>query len=238
MTQRRFRMAKELVLVRHSYGPADDRVFSFARQQGFAPVELYPFRGDTLDRPVEQIAGTVIYGGMYNVFEEDNHPFLRDEARWIEACMTAGVPVLGLCQGAQQIARLLGAHVGPRSDGQHEFGYFEVRPTATGREFLPEARHFVQAHFHTFDIPDGAAHLAESDAFENQAFRYGENVFGLQFHPECTIEGFRRWQDNPPDSDLPGVQAPRQQRRLMAEHDEAQAVWFYDFLKTLFGAAR
>ncbi len=229
-------MNPEIVLVRHNDGPADDRVYSFARQHGFTPVEKYPFRGETLDSPTKNTVGTVVYGGPYNVFEEDTHPFLNEENRWIAECMEAGLPVLGLCQGAQQIARILGADVGPKPDGRYEFGYYEVRPTGDGRDFLPHPIHFTQAHFHTFDIPSGAVHLAESDAFANQAFRYGDNVYGFQFHPECTIEGFRRWQSEKWASDTPGAQTREEQNRLMAEHDERQAIWFYAFLEELFGS--
>ena len=134
---------------------------------------------------------------MFNVFEEKKHPFLHEENRWIRACMDASLPVLGLCQGAQQIARILGAQVGPTPDNRHEFGYYKVTPTAEAGSFLTDPLYFTQAHFHTFDLPQGAVHLARSAGFENQAFRYDENVYGLQFHPECSIEGFRSWQKTP-----------------------------------------
>ena len=132
----------------------------------------------------------------------------------------------------------LGAEVGPLESGVHEFGYYEIRPTDEGEDFLPRPMRFTQAHFHTFAIPDGAVHLAGSDSFPNQAFRYGERVYGLQFHPEVTIEGFRRWQnDTWAAFGEPGAQTREEQDRLMLEHDAAQAEWFYGFLESLFGAA-
>ena len=97
-------MRNELVLVRHSDEPADDRVFTYARMNGLVPIEKFPFRGDLLGIPTENTFGTVVYGGMFNVFEEVKHPFLHEENRWISACMDANLPVLGLCQGAQQTA--------------------------------------------------------------------------------------------------------------------------------------
>ena len=99
-------MRNELVLIRHSDEPADDRVFTYARMNGLVPIEKFPFRGDRLGEPTENTLGTVVYGGMFNVFEEEKHPFLHEENRWIRACMDANLPVLGLCQGAQQIARV------------------------------------------------------------------------------------------------------------------------------------
>ena len=229
-------MRNELVLVRHSDEPADDRVFTYARINGLLPVEKFPFRGDVLGDPTKKTLGTVIYGGMFNAYEEDKHLFLHEENRWISACMNANLPVLGLCQGAQQIARILGAKVGPTQDSRHEFGYYEVSPTAEAGAFLTEPLHFTQAHFHTFEIPKGAVHLARSEGFENQAFRYVENVYGLQYHPECTIEVFRRWQKNSPAEGSLGAQSRDEQNRLMIMHDAAQATWFYNFMSNLFGS--
>lgn len=231
-------MAKDLVLVRHGDDPPDDRVVTFAVQAGFNPVLVRPFKGDRLGLPGAAVAGSVIYGGPFNVFDEDKHPFLHDEAAWIRACMAQGIPLLGICQGAQQIARVLGAHVGPPESGVHEFGYYPISPTPEGRDFLPATLHMVQAHFHTFDIPQGAVRLAGSPLYPNQAFRHGERTYGVQFHPECTIEGFRRWQATPWAAyGKPGAQTKAEQDRLMAEHDAAQAEWFYGFLARLFGRA-
>ena len=230
-------MRNELILIRHSDEPADDRVFTYARMNGFVPIEKFPFRGDQLGKPTENTLGTVVYGGIFNVFEEEKHSFLHEENRWIRACIDANLPVLGLCQGAQQIARILGAQVGPTPDNRHEFGYYEVTPTAEAGSFLTKPLYFTQAHFHTFDLPQGAVHLARSAGFQNQAFRYGDNVYGLQFHPECTIEGFRRWQKNSPSEGSLGAQNRTEQDRLMMAHDAAQAAWFYDFMSKLFGSA-
>jgi len=224
----------ELILVRHSNEPADDRVFTFARLNGLIPIEKFPFRGELLGEPTERTFGTVVYGGKFSVFEKDKHPFLKEEANWINSCMEANLPILGLCQGAQQIAHLLGAKVGPTEDNRHEFGYYEVTPTNEGLDFLPEPKFFTQAHFHTFDIPKGAIHLARSEGFENQAFRYGKNIFGLQYHPECTIEGFRRWQANSPSTNCLGVQSVQKQTSLMMKYDASQATWFYNFMSQLF----
>jgi GMP synthase (glutamine-hydrolysing) len=228
----------KLVLVRHGDDPPDDRVVAFAIENGFDPVIRKPFRGEALGTPGADIAGTVLYGGPFNVFEHATHPFLKAEEHWIRACMDRGLPVLGICQGAQQIAYMLGARVGPIPGEPHEFGYYPVHPTPEGADFLPGPMHMCQAHFHMFDIPPGATRLAGSDLFPNQAFRFGERVYGLQFHPEVTIEGFRRWQNAPWAAwGKPGAQTRTEQTILMHEHDAAQAEWFMNFLSQLFGRA-
>ena len=231
-------MKTRVVLVKHGHGPDDDRVLSHLVQSGYTPDIRRPFAGEELGEVGEDVAGTVIYGGMYNAYDTALHPFLRAEYRWIGAAMDATVPVLGICQGAQMIAHHLGAWVGAPAHGQHEFGYYEVRPTEAGRAVLPGPLHVAQAHFHTFDLPSGAVHLATGDTFDNQAFRVGERTWGLQFHPEVTNEGFRRWQEsNPEGHTRPGAQSRAQQDALMQAHDAAQADWFRGFLQRLFPAA-
>ncbi|MCB2134351.1 MAG: glutamine amidotransferase [Rhodobacteraceae bacterium] len=228
-------MTRKIVLVRHGDNPPDDRVVSFAVTRGFEPVFRRPFKGEALDDLGPDVAGTVVFGGPFAVFEEDRFPFLRDEADWIARCMDRDLPVLGICQGAQQIARLLGAEVAPCDPPLHEFGYYPVSPTEAGRDFLPQKMHMVEAHFHTFAIPKGAVHLATGEGCRNQAFRMGARTFGVQFHPEVTIEGFRRWQDEPWAAyGEPGAQTRAEQDRLMMAHDAAMAAWFYGFLDWLF----
>jgi GMP synthase (glutamine-hydrolysing) len=203
-----------------------------------APEILRPFRGEVLGEADGTVAASVVYGGPFNVFEEDRHPFLREEARWISQCMERGIPLLGICQGAQQIARVLGAEVGPKPGEPTEFGYYEITPTEQGRGIFPERLVVSQSHFHTFQIPPGATHLAGSALFPNQAFRHGEMVYGFQFHAEVTPQGFRRWQDAPwARYGKPGAQTRHEQDHLMSAHDKAQHDWFMGFLDRLFGPA-
>ncbi len=227
---------RKLVLVRHDHGPRDDRVSTYAYANGFEVDYRHPFAGETLPAVDETVAGAVFFGGKYEVYQTAKYPFLKDEARLIEACMAKGLPVLGICQGAQQIAHTLGAEVGPPASGVHEFGYYPLTPTAEGSGVVPEGLHVTQAHFHTFGIPSGAVRLAGSELYPNQAFSVGPNVFALQFHPEVTIEGFRRWQAAPWAAyGKPGAQSREEQDRLMMAHDAAQAEWFYAFLGRLLG---
>jgi GMP synthase (glutamine-hydrolysing) len=229
-------MGKRVILVRHGDDPPDDRVYTFLSENGFEPVLRKPFAGELLGEPDGSVAGTVLYGGPYNVFDTAIHPFLNEEYRWIDTCLKAEVPMLGICQGAQQIAFHLGAPVGPAAGEPAEFGYYTVRPEAGAADFMPQPIVVTQSHFHTFGIPADAEKLASSDAFPNQAFRYGSKVYALQFHSEVTIEGFRRWQNAPwAMYARPGAQAREEQDRLMYAHDAAQAEWFYGFLGGLFG---
>ena len=228
-------MTKKLLLIRHEREPMDDRVSTWAALNGFEAIYRRPFAGDSLGDLDDTIAGCVVYGGRYEAYATDKFPFLNDEARTIEACMKNGVPLLGICQGAQQIAHVLGAPVGPPEDGVCEFGYYPLRPTVAGTNILPGTLHVTQSHFHTFGIPSSAERLASSDLFPNQAFCYGETTYAFQFHAEVTIEGFRRAQASASAYfDKPGAQARAEQDALMHVHDAAQAAWFYGFLDGFF----
>ncbi|OUS36441.1 glutamine amidotransferase [Rhodobacterales bacterium 56_14_T64] len=231
-------MGRRVLLVRHGDEPADDRVVTWLTQAGFEIDSRKPFAGDSLGEPDEDLAGTVIYGGLFNVYETEKHSFLKEEYRWIDACLKADVPMLGICQGAQQIAYHLGAWAGPRAVETFEFGYYRIDPTPAAAGFLDAPIWVTQAHYHTFDLPEGAVRLASNDNYENQAYRYGDKVYGFQFHPEVTIEGFRRWQESKSAVySRPGAQTREEQDRAMYKHDAAQAKWFYEFFGTLFGDA-
>lgn len=233
-------MDKRLLCVRHGDGPMDDRITTWCAVNNIRLDARRPWQGDTLGDLTDDLAGVVVYGGIYNAYDTELHPFLNEEYRMIDAAMTADVPLLGLCQGAQMIAHHMGAWAGAPEHGNHEFGYYEVTPTEAGRDIFPETQHFTQAHFHTFDLPSGALHLARSDLFENQAFAVGDKVVALQFHPEQTVAGFQRWQDRAEGWGRygePGVQSRTEATALMLKHDAAQGAWMTGFLDRFFGAA-
>ena len=227
-----------IVLIRHGDDPDDDRVVAYFRSKGIAPDVRRPFKGEPLGDVDSSVVASVVFGGPFSVFEEEKHPFLGDENRWIEQCIANGVPLLGICQGAQSIARVLGAEVGPKAGEPHEFGYYEITATPAGRAFFPEKLVVCESHYHEFRIPAAADLLASSPLFAHQAFRYGSTTFGFQFHAEVTPTGFRRWQrsDWAPYGKH-GAQSRAQQDALMTRHDPQQHTWFMGFLDQLFDAA-
>lgn len=232
-------MTKRLILVRHGDDPPDDRVAMFAAANALVADFRRPFRGDDLPHLDDSVCGVVFYGGPFEVYDAAGHTFLANEHRYIEQCLESDVPLLGICQGAQSIAHVLGAHVGPPKHGASEFGFYNVIPTDEGRlDFLPQPLFMPQNHFHAFDTPTGAVNLASTEAFPNQAFRVTQCAYGLQFHPEVTADGFRRWQDAPwARWSLPGAQTREEQTRLLSQHGAAQAAWFDGFLRNLFGSS-
>lgn len=225
---------KRILLVRHAEEPDDDHAATTLANNGHTTTSVMPFKGEAID--LDGVDGAVIYGGPFNVFDADKHPFLNDEARLIGHCLENGLPLLGICQGAQQIAWHLGAEVGPVASGIREFGYFKITPTDDAGDFLDRPLFLPQNHFHTFALPAGAVHLASSEIFPNQAFRVGETTYALQFHAEQGPAGFRRWQERQgAPYGTPGAQERGEQDRLREAHHDAQFAWFSDFVTRLFG---
>lgn len=143
---------------------------------------------------LDALDGLFILGGPMNVHEEDRHPWLAPEKKFIEAAVRAGKPTLGICLGAQLLSVVLGGRV--TRNPRKEIGWFPVRVTPSGREtdlFRDFPDEFMAFHWHgdRFTIPPGAVHAARSDACGEQAFVYQGRVVGLQFHLESTEESIR-----------------------------------------------
>jgi GMP synthase (glutamine-hydrolysing) len=136
----------------------------------------------------------VVLGGPIGACEEDRYPFLAAELRTIERRLEHAAPTLGVCLGAQLMARSLGARIYPGT--AREIGWGDVRLTELGltsplRHL--EAKPVLHWHGDTFDLPSGAELLASTDAYPNQAFRIGASVLALQFHAEVVGANLERW---------------------------------------------
>ena len=160
-------------------------------------VRFHNFQRDPRTEPdVEGYQGLIVLGGPMNV--EDRHclPHLDAELRAIEAALRQDKPVLGICLGAQLLAHVLGAPVSRH--GQKEIGWYELETTGEGRADavlgpLGERTPVFQWHGCTFGLPAGAVQLARTASCEQQAFRYGSNAYGFQFHLEVDDAMIERW---------------------------------------------
>jgi GMP synthase-like glutamine amidotransferase len=133
-----------------------------------------------------------------SVYQEREFPFLKEECQLLEAAVRADIRTLGVCLGAQLTAKALGSKIVKAP--QKEVGWYNVRLTAEGRKDslfkgLGEQLRVFQWHEDTFELPGAAVLLAESEACRNQAFRYGHNVYALQFHLEVDGPMIENWFD-------------------------------------------
>ncbi|GAA2029581.1 glutamine amidotransferase [Agromyces tropicus] len=165
-------------------------------------LEAHGYEVRFLDAPNEDVTAidplgpdvVVVLGGDEGVYEAEEYPYLAHEIELLRARIAAEAPIFGVCLGAQLLAAALGADVyrGPRK----EVGWLGVELTDAG-EASP-VRHtrdvrFVQWHGDTFDLPDGVELLAGSRQYANQAFRRGDWLLAVQFHPEVTHEIHEDW---------------------------------------------
>jgi GMP synthase (glutamine-hydrolysing) len=151
-----------------------------------------PLAGHPLP-PHDEIAGAVVMGGPMNVDEVERFPALAAEREWLAEAVARGMPVLGICLGAQLLARALGAEV--RAGEGPEIGFAPVEVTDPNDPLLgglAPSTEVLHWHGDVFDLPEGAEHLASSEQTECQAFRSG-NAWGVLFHPEADFALVEAW---------------------------------------------
>lgn len=146
----------------------------------------------------------LVLGGEMNVYQADKYPWLIEETQAIREAIAADKAVLGVCLGGQLLAKALGAevHLGAAT----EIGLIQITLTQAGQadplfEGLPQVE-AVEWHDDSFDIPAGAVALASSEGCDNQAFRFGQRAYGLQFHPEVTPPMLVQWIKGAGDSSI------------------------------------
>ncbi len=173
----------------------------------------------------------IICGGEMNVDEEDQYPWLRAEKDFIKSAIEKNKKVVGLCLGGQLMAEALGAHVGKHKTW--EVGWWPVQlklPPTLKMTPLNILTPF-QYHGYSFETPKGAFRFASSEACEHQAFLWGQNAIGFQFHPEST----KQWVVGCSEENLPSgayVQTPQQMTAGNQLQPELQR-WYFEILSCL-----
>jgi GMP synthase (glutamine-hydrolysing) len=155
-----------------------------------------PYEYHDLGQPItlDGYRRIIIMGGPMSA--NDPLPGLTAELAVIKQALKEGAPLLGICLGAQLIAKALGASV--YRNAQKEIGWGPIHFTEAGQadplfREMERAETFFHWHGDTFDLPQGAEWLAYSEKCRHQAYRYGNSVYGLQFHPEVTAEMIADW---------------------------------------------
>jgi GMP synthase (glutamine-hydrolysing) len=156
-----------------------------AHAHGLQLDRRHLYRGDAVPR-LDELAGLIVLGGPMGVGDTERHPYLAGEIELLAGAVAAGLPVLGVCLGAQLLACALGGEVGPAASAEVGVGSVALTPAGMRDDVLGASGRSVPVlHWHadTFTIPPGAELLASSERCVNQAFRVGR-ALGLQFHIE------------------------------------------------------
>jgi len=233
-----------IIIVRHHHGDLDDIASVHLTARGFSVEHIYPFEESGPKYGLPQIdthkglSGAIFMGGAQNVTELDDLPYLQREVEWIQSCIDAQTPVIGICLGAQLLAHALGGSVLPHADGLCEFGYETIYPTnAKNNSWIDKPYKMVQAHFQGFTVPPNCTELATGTRFAHQAFHYQEIAFGFQFHPEVSQTMFSEWQRHDWANEF--YNASGAQPRVEASDDNerynaTQKQWFCNVLDRIF----
>ena len=226
-------MKNKVVCVVHGEESRTGRIGSIVASLGFEEVRCCNRLGDPLPDRFDDIAGVCVFGGPMSANDDATLPFIANELAWIDTVLAAGVPYLGVCLGGQMLARCLGATVRPNPDGWHEIGYHEIAATPAGAPVFGGLDHVYQWHGEGFELPRCCELMATgvSGHFPNQAYRYGNKVYGLQFHPECTRDIIEWWMSGASEKlSERGAQQAEEQIAGACAHDARIHAWTVDFL--------
>jgi GMP synthase (glutamine-hydrolysing) len=220
---------RPVLIVLHQETSTPGRIGNALRALGYRLDIRRPRFGDALPDTLAEHAGVVVFGGPMSANDPDD--YIRREIDWIAVPLLEQRPYLGICLGAQLLARQLGARVVPHPQGRVEMGFYPIRPTQAGLRLCTRWPDQVY-HWHGegFGLPAGSELLAEGDDFPVQAFRYG-NAFGVQFHPDVTTRMMCRWTTVGAERlVLLGAQPRAQHFAGRACYDLAERLWLKHFL--------
>jgi GMP synthase-like glutamine amidotransferase len=224
LPQRRIRREIMILIIKHveSEGPA--RIGEILGREGFALKTIALAKGDRIPDISDDLEAVISLGGPMNVYEEDRYPFLRGEDAFVRTLISSRVPFLGICLGAQILAKACGGRVtrAPRE----EIGWLPVALTNEGVRSplfsgFPDSFTVFQWHGDTFEVPQGGTLLVEGSSCRNQAFCVGDCAFGLQFHIEVTEKEIADWTaEYLPD---PGKEKQRRGAEMVRAYARARA---------------
>jgi GMP synthase (glutamine-hydrolysing) len=189
-------MKKKVVIIKHVENEGPGMIENFLKDHGWELQVIDLSHGEKLPDDFDNIAAVIMLGGSMNVYEESTYPFLKDEDNFITRILIEEIPFLGICLGAQLLAKACGAIIS--GSPQKEIGWYHIKFTENGKrdslfQGLPQKIPVFQWHEDTFEIPKKGVLLAESVVCKNQAFRVGNNAYGFQFHIEVTEEMVECW---------------------------------------------
>lgn len=221
-------------MVLHQEHSSAGRVGHVLVENGFELDIRRPPLGDPLPETLDGHAGAVVFGGPMSA--NDHHEFVRRETDWLAVPLKENRPLLGICLGAQMLVNHLGGKVAGHGEGLVEIGWYPIKATEEGRKLMHWPEMVYQFHREGFSLPGGAVLLASSETYSNQAFRYGDNAWGIQFHAELTRVMMHRWVVRGAERFvLPGAQPGRDHLGGRLIWDMHLKRWLDEFLATIFG---
>jgi GMP synthase (glutamine-hydrolysing) len=223
-----------ILVVLHQELSSPGRVGQMLIENGFDLDIRRPPLGDPLPDTLAEHAGAVVFGGPMSANDKDE--FIKRETDWLSVPLVEKRPFLGICLGAQMLVNHLGGTVDSHHEGLVEIGWYPIRATEEGKALMHWPEMVYQFHREGFSLPSGTTLLATSETYPNQAFRYGENAWGIQFHAELTRVMMQRWVVRGAERfSLPGAQPGRDHLGGRLIWDMHLKQWLVEFLDMVFG---
>lgn len=219
------------LVVTHTESEGPGHLASWLPEAGLELDIVAPWRGDALPDRVTNHAALVIMGGPQQAYDDTSAPWLRATKDLIRRAVADGVPVLGICLGAQLLAEATGGRVAAGDRGPEVGAQLVGKRDLASKDplfwDLPMSPVVVQWHWDVVtELPPGAILLANSTTYPNQAFRVGDLAWGIQFHVETPPEMVQRWVEQDASELLErGIDPERVLTRTLAELDEVADIW-------------
>ena len=225
-----------ILVVLHQKNSTPGRLGMMLNERGFGLDIRRPPLGHPLPLTLENYAGAIIFGGPMSANDADE--YVNREIDWISVPLKENKPFFGICLGAQMMVRHLGGEVKPNDASYAEIGYYPIFATDKGRDMMQWPQMMYQWHREGFSLPSDATLLATSSQYPNQAFQYGENAYGVQFHAELTTWMMNRWTILGAERfAMHGAQPRRQHFIGRSLYDAKVKQWLEDFLDLWIGPA-
>jgi len=226
-----------VLIVLHQETSSPGRVGQMLVEKGYRLDIRRPPLGDPLPETLRHHSGAVVFGGPMSA-NDDHLDYIRREIDWHEVPLKENKPYLGICLGAQMLVRHLGGQVRSAPGNLTEIGWYALHATDYGRSLMHWPQMVYHFHREGFDLPHGLRLLATGDAYRNQAYRYGANAWGIQFHAELTRAMMQKWVVRGAHRFvLPNAQPGRAHLHGRLIHDAPLRAWLSGFLDLIFDNA-
>jgi GMP synthase-like glutamine amidotransferase len=203
------------LVITHTESEDPGLIAVWLKEEGLDPHVVEPWQGDALPA-LDGYQAVVVMGGPQQAYDDSSGAWLRETKDLMRRAVTAGLPLLGVCLGAQLLAEATGGRVAPCANGPELGARLVGKRDLAGNDplfwDLPLSPIVVQWHFDEIvDLPPGATLLMSSPSYPHQAFRVGDKAWGIQFHIETDADMVARWVQHDlddvadPDATLAGM---------------------------------
>ena len=223
---------KKALIILHQKRSITGDIGNKLKARGYNLDIRRPCCGESLPVNLDNHALVVILGGAISV--NDDCEYIDYEIAWLKIVLESNKPFLGICLGAQMLAKYLGCKIQKNDNKLSEIGFFSIEPTELGHKLFKDQKTFYQFHDEGFELPSDSKLLATGKTFKHQAFQY-KNCYAFQFHPEVNLYLHLRWLFfvllyKPRKFFIPGSQNILYQLYLRFKHNKSISVWLDHFL--------